>query len=115
MKKAIWKADPSGGYSFRGGTQDQLVLLDLDQPDFAPLQNALQDRFADAGWVSVEDVLEFVRSDQTIYHDGQVKRSTLKPMEDRELIHVDPNTRNRRGTYPKGCRVRFEPRVVPFI
>ena len=115
MKKAIWKADPSGGYSFRGGTQDQLVLLDLDQPDFAPLQNALQDRFADAGWVSVEDVLEFVRSDQTIYHDGQVKTPALKPMEKRGLLRVDPDTRNGGGTYPKGCLIKFEPRVVPFV
>ena len=115
MKKAIWRADPSGGYSFRGGTQDQLVLLDLVQPDFAPLQNALQDQFADGGWVSIEDVLEFVRSDQTIYHDAQVKTPALKPMEGRGLLRVDPHTRKRRGTYPEGCLIKFEPRAVPFI
>lgn len=113
MKKAIWNADPSGGYSFRGGTQDQLVLMDLVQPDFAPLQRALQDRFAAEGWVSIEDVEDFVRSDETSYHDGQLKRSTLKPMEDQKLIRVDPNSRKRRGTYPPGCLIQFEPRAVP--
>lgn len=113
MKRAIWKADPSGGYSFRGGIQDQLVLIDLVQPDFAPLRRALQDRFASAGWVSIEDVQEFVRSDQTIYHGGHVKKSTLKPMEDRELVRVDPKTRKRRGTYPDGCRMKFKSRTIP--
>ena len=116
MKKAIWKADPSGGYSFRGGTQDQLVLLDLVQPDFAPLQDALQDRFAAEGWVSIEDIEEFVRSDQTIYHDGQVRGvrapGVLKPMEQAGLLEVDDKTRKSRFSYPKGCRINFQPQTL---
>ena len=43
-------------FSFRGGQQDQMVLFG-DTPDTEPLRQALQDRFSDAGWVSIGDVL----------------------------------------------------------
>ena len=42
MKTAIWKADPTGDFRFRGGEQAQISFLD---PDFAPLQEALKERF----------------------------------------------------------------------
>ncbi len=106
MKKAIWKADPTGDYSFRGGERDQMSLLD---PDYEPLQKALRERFKSAGWVSIEDVEEFVRSDATIYHAGQVKSEALKPMEQTGRIEVDHQTRRRRYTYPNGCRINFRP------
>ena len=108
MKKAIWNVAPFGNFRFRGGQQDQMVLFG-NTPDIEPLRQALQDRFSDAGWVSIDDVLEFVRSDETIYHDTQVKTPALKPMEQQELLRVDEDTRLRRYTYPPGCRIKFAP------
>ena len=69
MKKAIWKVAPWGDFQFRGGRQDQMVLLGLETPDLGPLQRQLQDHYSGQGWVTVQDVLDFVRSDKTIYHD----------------------------------------------
>ncbi len=112
MKKAIWKVAPWGDFAFRGGRQDQLVLLGLDTPDLRPLQRQLQDHYGSQGWVTVHDVLEFVRSDETIYHDTQVKKPVLKPMEQNGLLRVDENTRTRKWTYPNGCQLRFEPHAT---
>ena len=111
MKKAIWKVAPWGDFAFRGGSQNQLVLLGLETPDFLPLQHLLQDRFGGRGWVSIRDVLEFVRSGETIYHDSQVKTPVLKPMEKQDLLRVKDGTRKKRYTYPDGCRIKFEPRL----
>ena len=112
MKEAIWKADPSGDYSFRGGEQDQMNLL---EPDYGPLQKALQERFEEAEWVSIEDIEEFVRSDATIYYAGQVKSEALKPMEQAGQIEVDQKTRRKRFTYPENCLVNFRPQVLRFL
>lgn len=60
MKEAIWKADPSGDYSFRAGEYNQMSLL---QPDFAPLQTALEKRFDGQGWVPIETIEKFMQSD----------------------------------------------------
>ena len=111
MKKAIWQVAPFGDFSFRGGNRDQMVLLGLAQPDPEPLANASQDHFADDGWVTIGDVLDFVRSDQTIFHDSQVKKPVLKPMEQTGRLRVDGDTRNRRFTYPNGCLLWFHPRT----
>ena len=115
MKKAIWKVAPWGDFEFRAGRQDQMVFLGLETPDFRPLKRQLQDRYGGRGWVTVQDILEFVRSDQTIYHDTQVKKPVLKPMEQQELVHVDESTRTRKWTYPSRCRIRFEPRTASLF
>lgn len=112
MKKAIWKVAPWGDFTFRGGRQDQMVLLGLDTPDLRPLQRQLQDHYGGQGWVTVHDVLEFVRSDETIYHDTQVKTPVLKPMEQHGLLRADDSTRTRKWTYPNGCRIRFKARAA---
>lgn len=106
MKQAIWKADPTGDYRFRGGEQTQMSFLG---PDFVSLQEALREQFGKAGWVSIEEISEFVESDATSYHTGQLKSKALKPMEQAGQIEVDENTRRRRFTYPKGCRISFCP------
>ena len=53
---------------------------------------------------SVED---FVKTDKTVYHTGHLKQLTLIPMEDEGQIEVDPNTRKRKKTFPKGTRLQF--------
>ena len=105
MKRAIWKVAPFGDFSFKGGESDQLVMLGVAEPDFTVLADALHCRFHDAGWVSMSDVVEFVRSDATIFHEGHLRRQ-LKSMEKEGRLDVDP-TRTRRFSYPDGSRVRF--------
>lgn len=107
MKKAIWKVSPFGGFSFRGRVADQPILVGLDAPDYDPLQSALLDQFNGGEWTRIEDVLDFVKSDKTIYHSGQVKTPALRPMEEKGFLHVKPGSRDNRLTYPQGCLIRF--------
>jgi three-Cys-motif partner protein len=106
MKQAIWKVAPFGDFAFRGTHSAQLTL-GLDTVDYAPLHRALRDRFKGKGWVTIERVNEFVGSDATDFHAGQLKRPVLVPMEDDGLVAVDPETRNRRHTYPPRTKLRF--------
>ena len=103
MKAAIWNVAPFGDFTFRG--QDQLTLG--VEPDYARLRQVLLQQFGDKGWVSIEQVLEFIASDATDFHTGRVKTRVLKPMEKVGLIEVDESTRKRRWGYPKRCRLRF--------
>ena len=61
--------------------------------------------------MTVSDILEFVSSDETAYHDTQVKRPALKPMEEDGLIRVERPEGRRKGTFSEGCRILFEPAV----
>ena len=106
MKAAIWSVVPFGDFAFRGGQNFELEL-GIDSPDFEPLREALCVEFAKRGWVNVQRVLDFVSSDATEYHAGQVKRPVLKPMEQEGLIEADESTRKRKWAYPEGTRIRF--------
>lgn len=112
MKAAIWKADPTGDFSFRGGEQAQISFL---EPDFAPLQEALKERFEEAGWVSIEKIEKFVASDATIFHTGQLRSEALEPMERAGRIEIDPTTRKRRFKYPEGCQINFRPQTLSLF
>ena len=114
MKQAIWKVAPFGDFSFRGGEQAQISFLD---PDFAPLLKALIKRFEEAGWVSIEAIEDFVRSDATIYYAGQVRPHALRPMERAGRIEVKVNDRIRRkgSNYPKNCLINFRPEAPRFL
>lgn len=107
MKQAIWKVSPFGNFSFRKKTAEQPILVGLDTPDYSPLRSALMDQFKGGEWTRIEDVLDFVRSDKTIFHSGQVKKPVLRPMEDEGLLQVKPGSRQNKGTYPNGCLLRF--------
>lgn len=104
MKKAVWKVAPMGDYKFQGSRQGQLMLGDDEFVDYGQLEEALQRRFANTGWVRIEDVTNFVKSDATDFHSGQLKTKTLKPMEaDGKLkVQVLGSKRRRPGTYPDG-------------
>jgi three-Cys-motif partner protein len=107
MKQAIWKIAPFGEFAFRGTRSTQLTL-GLGAVDYSPLKTALQTKFHGKGWVSIEQVLEFVGSDQTDFHTGQVKKNVLAPLEDQGLIEIDSKTRTRRRhTFPSHTRLRF--------
>lgn len=105
MKQAIWKVTP-GDFEFHGTRSTQLTL-GLDTIDYRPLQTALQARFRGKGWIAIEGVQEFVGSDQTDFHTGQLKAHALVPMEDQGLLEVDATTRKRKHKYPDGTKLRF--------
>jgi three-Cys-motif partner protein len=106
MKQAIWSVAPFGTFAFHGTRSTQLTL-GLDTTDYLALKTALQTRFRGEGWVSIEDVLEFVGSDQTDFHTGLAKKGVLVPMEDQGLIEVHLRAGRRRHTYPDRTRLRF--------
>lgn len=106
MKQAIWKVAPFGDFAFRGTHSSQLVL-GMNDPDLRPLRTALRNRFGGEDWVSIAQVQEFVASDQTDFHTGQLKGCTLKPMEQAGEIEIDATTRSKKGTYPTGTQLRF--------
>jgi len=106
MKQAIWKVAPFGGFSFHG-TRSKQLTLGLATVDYTPLRQALQERFKGRGFVPIERVIEFVRSDQTDFHSGQLKRPVLVPMEKERLIEIEPKTRRRPFTFPDGTKLRF--------
>ena len=106
MKQAIWKVAPFGDYRFRGNQVGQLTL-DNSFLDFTSLEETLRREFADRGWIRIEEMVDFVKSDVTDFHSLHLKTSTLRPMEERGEIEVDPDTRNRKGTYPKRTLLRF--------
>ena len=106
MKQAIWKVAPFGDFKFRGSQLGQMILGSTGV-DFSPLERTLQEHFRSKGWIAVRDVEDFVKSDAMDFHSGHLKRSTLKPMEANGKIEVQPGTRKKSGTYPKGTVLRF--------
>ena len=106
MKAAIWKADPTGNFRFRGTKSSQLEL-GIDIGNFEPLMQALRDEFTSKGWIPIGTVLDFVSSDKTDYHRSQVKRNALRALEIAGLLEADEDTRNKKRTYPNGTRIRI--------
>jgi three-Cys-motif partner protein len=104
MKDAIWKVAPFGDFAFRGAHFGQTILAGT--VDYTRLQKLLQQHFKGKGWVSIDQVLEFVGSDRTDFHTGHLKRPVLAPMEKAKRIEVDPKTRKKHG-YPTGTKLRF--------
>lgn len=104
MKEAIWKVIPDGSYRFLGGQGEQLLLDDLMKPDLSVLSAALVKEFGDIDWVSIEDIENYVSTDRTYFHRGQL-REALRNMESEGGLEV--SNRKRRNTYPPGCRIRF--------
>lgn len=95
-----------GEFAFHGTKSSQL-MLGIENPDFEPLKAALQQQFRGRAWVKIEEVKDFVASDQTDYHTGQLKNYALKPMVDHAQIVVDETSRRKKKTYPDGTRVQF--------
>ena len=106
MKQAIWKVAPFGDYRFRGGKNLQLTLGE-GIVDFSFLKEALNAEFGDSGWINIEEVVNFVKSDRVDFHSGQLKTKTLKPMENEKKVEVKIGTRKKKGTFPAGTILRF--------
>lgn len=106
MKQAIWKVAPFGNFKFCSSNIGQLPLSP-DFTDFSQLRDALRKSFSGKGWVKIEDVMDFVASDQTDFHTGHLKKKVLVPMEDNGGILIDASTRSRRRVFPDGTKLRF--------
>lgn len=100
MKEAIWRADPSGEFAFRASREGQLGLV--LGPNLDPLRQVIASFCAGKGWVSKERLVEFVASDATDYHSGQLRQGALIPMERENLIEVEVEGKRRQETYPDG-------------
>ena len=105
MKSAIWSIAPLGDFRFEG-TQSAQLTLNINNPDFKPLKEALKKRFCNKDWIRIEIIMEFVASDETDYCTGQVK-SILREMELSNEIEVDESSRRKKRTYPDGTKIRF--------
>lgn len=105
MKAAMWTVAPFGDFAFRGSTGSQLTLG--LSPDHGPLRAALIAEFRGKEWVTIEQVQEFVASDKTPYHTGQLKTPVLVPLEKEGGLKVDSTSRQRRYAFTPGTRMRF--------
>lgn len=108
MKQSIWKVAPWGDYAFRGQRGEQLGFLDdMAQPNTLPLRGELQERFGTGTWVPIGEVFDFMQSDATAFHSGQLKTLTLRPMELEGLLEARREGRRNRGRFPDGTEIRF--------
>ena len=107
MKKAIWKIIPGGNYKFKGRNAEAGQLSLELQPNFQPLQDLLASIYKPKGWVQVDEIENFLKTDETIYHSGHLKSYALKPMELNDLLEVKESTRRLKRTYPTGTVLRF--------
>jgi hypothetical protein len=102
MKSVMWKVDPAGGRRFTDVLAGQTVLFQ-EEVDTTPLQAELRAHFA-GQTVSIKEVIDYVIA-HTPYVSAHVKRKTLVPMQERELIS-SPN-QQRRGQFPDGTLISF--------
>ena len=107
MKKAIWKIIPEGNYKFKGRNAEAGQLSLELQPNFQPLQDLLVSLYKPKGWVQVDEIESFLKTDETIYHSGQLRTHALRPMEKNDRLEVRESTRKRKGSHPPGTVLRF--------
>ena len=110
MKRAIWKVDPFGEFKFCGNEAYMAPLFNV-VPEM-PLRSDLLREFGNMEWVRIQEVIDFSKSDKTLFHSGHLKIQTLKPMENIGEIEVLPGTRKRKGSYTDGTILKF---IKPLI
>jgi three-Cys-motif partner protein len=105
MKDAMWSIDPATGVCFSDRLAGQDVLFQ-PEPDFGPLRAGILQTFA-GRTVSVETIEHYVLV-ATPYKASHYKKQVLKLLQDEGLVHAESG-QTRRGTYPAGTVLRFEP------
>lgn len=106
MKEAMWRIDQSGEFRFSDATNQAQLQLFSPKPDFARLERAICERFANRE-VTVDEIEDFVLA-ETAFRETHYKRNVLSELERRgELAVVDPATTRRRGSFPPNLRLRF--------
>lgn len=104
MKEAMWKLAPGGGYRFDDRLAGRPVLFE-DEANTGPLQDELAQHFA-GRTVIFEEVNQYVIT-KTPFHSGQVKKMTLKPMQ--EAGRISSPNQKRKNTFPDGTLIAFPP------
>lgn len=104
MKESMWKLAPGGGYRFDDRLAGRPVLFE-DEANTGPLQDELAQHFG-GQTVVFEDVKRYVIR-ETPFHSNQIKRMTLKPMQEAERIS-SPNQK-RKNMFPDGTLIEFSP------
>lgn len=103
MKRAMWKADPTGQYRFSDRTAGQSTLIQFEEkPSW--LRRAGDEVYAQFSGrtVAVKVVEDFV-----LYHTGyEFRAGILKELENAGKIRQVSGAK-RRGTFPNGCTVTF--------
>ncbi|MCZ0708380.1 MULTISPECIES: three-Cys-motif partner protein TcmP [Microbacterium] len=102
MKEAMWKLAPGGGYRFDDRLAGRPVLFE-DEANTGPLQDELAHHFA-GRTVLIRDVTDYVVTN-TPFHSGQVKKMTLKPMQ--EAGRISSPNQKRKNTFPDGTWIEF--------
>lgn len=97
MKQAMWKLAPGGGYRFEDRFAGQPVLFRSEDAT-GPLRDYLLQHYA-GQTVPIKQLIDHVVA-ETPFHSSQVRRATLKPMQEDGLIQVLGQTR--KGTYKEG-------------
>ena len=106
MKDAMWKADPTGTFTFLALTDMNTPYLIPPEPDSEDLKKRIVERFKGSA-VRVEELKEFVLS-KTPYRASHYKREILAPMEGSdELQVVEAKPGRRRGNFPEGTLIKF--------
>ena len=105
MKRAMWKVAPFGAYGFRGETLGQ-SSFGAQAINFEELDGALIEEFGMNNQVAFDSIEEFICSDRTLFHSGQLK-GRLAQMERAGTLVVDKSTRKRNRGYPSGTLLRF--------
>ena len=106
MKQAMWRVAPFGDFRFKSATRDQMIL-DEGFTDLRALDDALVGNFGMNVSISIESLERFMRSDETLFHSGQL-RSRLAEMENDGRLVVQDSPRQRRVGYPHGTAIRFK-------
>lgn len=106
MKEAMWRVDPTGGFSFSDATDPNQSVLFAPEPDRQSLRTMIQHQFASRN-ASVQEIERFV-IEQTPFLPTHYKR-VLAAMEAEDAVSpVNPPAKRRRGTYGDGAmRLRF--------
>lgn len=103
MKRAIWRAEPSGSYRLSGYAGSRRMLFDASTE---PLAKQLRERFGGRS-TPIEDIEAFVMSDETIFHKGHLRRKTLGTLEREGRISVNRPQGGQGFANDKGIKVRF--------
>lgn len=111
IKEAIWKVVPNGSFAFRS-EQHNSMKINIEEPDFIPLQEAIINEFSGKGLVPITRIAEYVASDQTDYHPGQLKTHCLKVIERNNVrkitIKRTVDKPRRKLTYPDDCLIQID-------
>ena len=108
MKEAMWKVDPTGGFTFSDATNPSQFVLFKKEPQLDVLRTQIIDQFHGKE-ASIQGIEDFV-IEKTAFRETHYKK-VLKEIEQATGLEIiDPPPNRKRGTYPDpAMRLRFAP------